>query len=367
MINNWFYPVNTRDLTGFKNLKTFQFGKKINIHKGEDLDLTDTTIALLGIGDEAPNKIREALYSLSFPFKKLNIVDLGNARNHENTFLIPILKELMESKIFPIVIGEGVDHIFAQYHAYRFRNQLINMVMVDENIDYCNPRSKDQTYLNKIIDNRRSHLFHFTHIGHQSHFFSPDIQNSLEKKNFEFIRLGRLKNQIEMAEPVIRDADMFSFNLNALRGGECPGVVSPSPSGLFTEEACQLARYAGMSEKLTSAGVFGFNPDNDINQQSAKIAAQIIWYTIDGFYNRKNDYPFSMNGLVEYIVDSKKNNYALTFWKSEKTGRWWIQIPIKTRKKLKRHQLIPCTYQDYLKATQEEIPERLMNAFKRFS
>jgi len=241
------------------------------------------------------------------------------------------------------------------------------MTMIDENIDYLNPRNKDQTYLNKIIDNRRPHLFHFSHLGHQTHFISPDIIKSLEKKNFEFVRLGRLRKNIEIAEPIIRDADLFSFNLNAIKGADCPGVNSPSPSGLFSEEACQLARYAGMSEKLTSAGFYGFKSENDINRQSAKVASQLIWYTIDGFYNRKNDYPFSMDGLMEYIVDSKKNSFSLTFWKSEKTGRWWIQIPIKTRKKLKRHQLIPCTYQDYLKSTQEEIPERLVSAFKRFS
>ena len=63
----------------------------------------------------------------------------------------------------------------------------------------------------------------------------------------------------------------------------------------------------------------------------------------------------------------KKTDYSLTFWKSEKTGRWWMQVPIKTKKKLDRHKLIPCSYLDYQMACREELAERLLNAFRRFS
>ena len=90
-------------------------------------------------------------------------------------------------------------------------------------------------------------------------------------------------------------------------------------------------------------------------------------FCIDGFYNRKNDYPKSTDGLIEYIVDTKNTAYSFTFWKSEKTGRWWLQVPIKTKKKLDRHKLIPCSYLDYQMACREELSERLLNAFRRFS
>jgi len=79
MINNWFFPIDTKELSNFQSLQNHQFGKKIKIHKkGNEIDLSTTQIALIGIGKDTPNAIRKALYSLSFPFKKLNIVDLGN-------------------------------------------------------------------------------------------------------------------------------------------------------------------------------------------------------------------------------------------------------------------------------------------------
>jgi len=367
MIDNWFSPVDTKKLNIFSKLKNHQFGKKITLHDNSSLDLSNTHIAIIGVGNKEANAIREILYSVSFPFKKLNIVDLGNARKTEGTFLTPILKELLQSNIFPIIIGQQDEYALSQFHAYQYRKQLINMVLVDEKINYNNPRNKQQTYLNKIIDSRSSHLFNLSALGYQSHFTSPDVVRVLNKKNYEAVRLGKLKDNIEFAEPIIRDADMMCFNLNSIRYSECPGVISPTPSGFFTEEACQIARYAGICEKISSVGFYGYQSDLDVNQQSAHVVAQLVWYCIDGFYNRKNDYPVSTDGLIEYIVDTKKTAYALTFWKSEKTGRWWMQVPIKTKKKLERHKLIPCSYLDYQMACREELAERLLNAFRRFS
>ena len=367
MINNWFSPVDTKELNNFSKLKNSQFGKKIILHDNSPLDLSNTHVAIIGVGNKEANAIRKILYSTSFPFKKLNIVDLGNARKTEGTFLTPILKELLQSNILPIIIGQEDEYALSQYHAYQYRKQLINMVLVDEKINYNNPRNKHQTYLNKIIDSRTSHLFNLSVLGYQSHFTAPEVFKVLNKNNYEAIRLGKLKNNIEFAEPIIRDADMMCFNLNAIRYSECPGVNNPTPSGFFTEEACQIARYAGICEKISSVGFYGYQSDLDINQQSAHVAAQLVWYCIDGFYHRKNDYPKSTDGLIEYIVDTKNTAYSLTFWKSEKTGRWWMQVPIKTKKKLDRHKLIPCSYLDYQMACREELAERLLNAFRRFS
>lgn len=367
MVHNWLYPTPTKQIDCYNKLKSHHFGKKIKIHKDSSLDLSTSQIALIGVQEKESNAVREILYSSSFPFKKLNIVDLGNTRKEDITFLVPLVKELMDSNILPIIFGGNQNYSLTQYHAYRFKKQIINMAIIDEKINYLNPRSKNQSFLNKIIDSRISHLFNLSILGHQSHFTSQEAIKVFHKNNFEMIRLGKLRGNLEYSEPFIRDADMISFNLNAIRSSECPGVSKPSPSGFFTEEICQLARYAGMSEKLTSIGFYGYELGMDVNQQSAHIVAQLIWYFIDGFFNRKNDYPKSMDGLVEYIVDSKNTDYSLTFWKSEKTGRWWMQVPVKARKKLLRHQLIPCTYHDYQMTCREEIPERLINAFRRFS
>ena len=197
MINNWFSPVDTKELKDFSKLKNYQFGKKIVLHDNSPLDLSNTHVAIIGVGNKEANAIRQILYSTSFPFKNLNIVDLGNARKTEGTFLTPILKELLQSNIFPIIIGQEDEYALSQYHAYQYRKQLINMVLVDEKVNYNNPRNKRQTYLNKIIDSRTSHLFNLSVLGYQSHFTAPEVFKVLNKNNYEAIRLGKLKDNIE--------------------------------------------------------------------------------------------------------------------------------------------------------------------------
>ena len=57
----------------------------------------------------------------------------------------------------------------------------------------------------------------------------------------------------------------------------------------------------------------------------------------------------------------------LLFYKSNKTGRWWIEIPFlsNVNNKLKRRTLLPCTYAEYVSATNQEIPERWYKARRK--
>lgn len=366
MLENWLKPLPKVAKEG--TYKNYQLGSRIERYEGDFPDLKATKIALIGIGEKNAQAVRDCLYNLSFPFSGLHITDLGNLRKEEVSFIIPVIKELVESKICPILIGSNNTHIVAQYQAYQTIQSLTNLIAIDEQISY-DPDKKDKLhyYLNPIIHNRKSQLFHLGVIGYQGHFANPETVKVFERRNFEHVRLGKVRRDINEIEPIIRDADLIAFNINVLKQAEAPAQLQPTPSGLLTEEACQLARYAGMSDKLTSIGFYGYLQALDQNQQSAQVLAQLIWYFLDGFYHRKQDYPVSTHGLIEYIVNFKKHDYQLTFWKSNKSSRWWMQVPVKTKKKHQRHRLIPCSYRDYQFACKEDLPQRLWNAFKRFS
>lgn len=57
----------------------------------------------------------------------------------------------------------------------------------------------------------------------------------------------------------------------------------------------------------------------------------------------------------------------LQFFRSNKTDRWWIEIPmtINLDNKLHRLALLPCTHQDYLDACNDIVPERWWRAYKK--
>jgi formiminoglutamase len=364
MLHNWLQPLSPLSTPYPDDC----LGSTIQRYEGTIPTLKKGTIAIMGLGNEQADVIRQSLYALKSPFDGVTITDLGNARKQESIFLIPLIKELLESEVMPILIGSQPVQALAQYKAYQELQYLINLVVVDEQVPYHSAtRNTNVYFLQEIIDSPRSSLFHLSFIGGQAHYVGPATLQALTKRHFDYVRLGKARADLPDLEPIIRDGDLLSFNLSAIKGMEALGQVRPSPNGFSSDEACQIARYAGMSDKLKSFGIYGFEPKMDFMEQTAQLVAQMIWYFIDGYHQRKGDFPATMEGLAEYIVDFKDHDYQITFWRSERSSRWWMQVPVKTHHQLQRHRLVPCSYNDYLEACQGKLPERLLQALERFN
>ncbi len=367
MIDNWFKPLSEKDTPGFAALKPYSFGRQASLHRDKVPDLTDTRVALIGIGDRECRALRKQLYQLSFPFGKHGVADLGNARRKNPSFLIPAIKELLESDILPVVFGQDPGSTLAQAKAFLGLKSHLSLVLADEKPPLSpDGKTNADNYLDPLLHGQLGHLFHLGLLGIQGHFTDPSVFRYVEEQNFDMIRLGQARDEMETLEPIVRDADLFSFNLSCIKEVEAPEVKDPSPSGFTTEEACRLCRYAGMSDKLRSFGLFGYTPQGRGDGRTARVSAQLVWYFLDGFFSRKNDFPASMDGLVEYIVDVPSAGHQIVFWKSKKSGRWWMQVPVRVKDGQERHRLVPCTLQDYQTACQDDLPMRLMQAFNRF-
>ncbi|HHM21287.1 MAG TPA: hypothetical protein ENJ20_04610 [Bacteroidetes bacterium] len=364
MLDNWLKPLRG-DLFG-NQIDKSRLGDNLLAYVDKFPNLKKAKVAIVGIGETEADEVRKHLYKMTFPFSKTIIADLGNVRKEENAFITQCIRELLEGNICPVLIGYDGRFTQAQFMAHHASQPSVSLVEVKERIAYHPEKSESEGYyLNPLLDGP-NRLFHFTTIGSQSHFVEDSVYRFLEECNFDYVRLGKAKADLPAVEPYIRNGDMLSFHISALKACDAPATTHPSPSGFFSEEACQISRYAGMNDKLTSAGFYGFQPQLDKNGLTAKTVAQLIWYFLDGFDNRQKDFPASMDQLVEYIIDLKDHDQTLTFWKSNKTGRWWLQVPAKTKNKLQRHHLIPCSYDDYAEASKGNLPDRLINALRRF-
>lgn len=360
MLQNWLKPPSASFLSKIKHLPENALGNRLLRQHDDTLpDLKKVKVALLGIDEKSANAVREQLYEMAWAFPENSIADLGNLRKAEPTLLIQVIYELLSGKVVPVILGQSDDLARAQFLAYQEAKALVNLAVIDQ-------RLQEDVYAPILQPRRHPMLLHFSLIGHQMHQMPPAWNAFLQQHNFDTARLGRSRTAMEETEPLLRDADLLAFHLGAIRQSEAPATTHPSPSGYFTEEACQLCRYAGMSDKLTSFGLYGWSPDRDRDAQTARIAGQMVWYFLEGFFARKGDYPVSTAGLTEYVVDFRKLNFQITFWKSGKTGRWWMQVPSGSKRKHERHRLVPCSYQDYQLACRDELPERLMQALSRF-
>lgn len=359
MLENWLRPLSKELMTFRDQLPEESFGRKIRVWEEDLSDIPEGSLVLLGIQEPASELVRKELYTLSPAPEGSPIIDLGNVRKEDPSFLIPLLQELFESKVCTLMLSSNPRYLQAQFQAQLNLQRPVSVGVIDEQI-------AAEGYLKGILEKPHPDLFHFSLLGLQSHLTRPSDLKELEKRQFELLRLGALRSDMTQAEPYLRDADLVGFLLSAIRQSEAPGVSLATPSGLFAEEACQLARYAGMSDKLRAFGIYGLRPDLDRRRQTAQLGAHLIWYFADGFCNRKQDFPISTDGLVEYIVEYKTLDLHLTFWKSSKSGRWWLQVPEAPRQEMQRHWLIPCSYSDYTQACNGELPTRLVNALKRF-
>jgi hypothetical protein len=206
-------------------------------------------------------------------------------------------------------------------------------------------------------------LFSSTHLAYQSFLVDPSLVTALEKLYFEHVRLGQLRDNFKEMEPLIRDADLISFDLSAIQSSVVPGAVDAQPFGLSGEEASQICWFAGSNEKLSSFGVYGYDPYyDDTYNKTAQVAAVMIWYFIEGFYSRKDTLSFKSAAYLKYTVsmDSKPN--TLVFYKSKRSGKWWMEIPYNDASRFERVSIVPCSYSDYQQAQQGEIPERWVTA-----
>lgn len=368
-------------------------GKAVQLHDEAHgfPDLTNVHIAIFGVHEDrgalsnggcalAPDHVRTCLYQLfKGPFK-LRIADLGNIRKGNqlsDTYYAvrTVVTALIKNGITPVIIGGSQDITYANYLAYEALGQIINMVAVDASFDIgINKADKinHQNFLSHILTRSPNYLFNYANIGYQTYLVDQDAIELMNTLNFDAYRLGLIRKELEEAEPVIRNADMLSFDISSIRQSDAPGNAYASPNGFYGEEACQIVRYAGLSDKLSSIGFYNLNPGYDAGNQTAHLLAQMIWYFFDGYYHRKKDLPDRQtketSDYLKYVVSVKDFQQTIVFYKSKKSDRWWMEVPYPSglHQKYERQFLVSCSYKDYIAACQNEMPDKWWQVYHKF-
>jgi hypothetical protein len=372
-------PLDNEIIQFVEEVSSQQLGSKVVFHTAQDFpDLNKIKIAVIGVLENRGNKnqteevdlshIRKELYGL-FPGNwDASIADLGNilaGNSATDTYfaLKKVVSNLIKKKIIPIVIGGSQDLTYALYRGYDDLEQMVNLVSIDNKFDFGkeNEVVSSNSYLTKIIVEEPNNLFNFSNIGFQTYYNSQEEIDLIDKLFFEAYRLGDVSNNIAIAEPVFRDADIVSIDLTSIQSSDSGNFTSFRPNGFNGKEICALSRYSGISDKVSLLGIFNHNN----SKEESVLIAQIIWYFIEGFHYRSNEYPFgSKENYIKYIIPLEEE---LLFYKSNKTDRWWIEIPFISNgnNKLKKSTLLPCSYDEYLAACNQEIPERWWKAQRK--
>ena len=330
-------------------------------YRGSDIDNTVSS-----------SHFREAFYKLHNEQDwKTPIYDLGDilpGNTLEDTYfaVAKVVAELVKNKIIPIVIGGSQDLTVAMYNGYESLEQLVNICSIDHSLDLGSPNEEISAngFLSQILLKRPCYLFNHSNIGLQIPYASAKEFDLFEKLYFDICRLGEFNQDFTKAEPHIRNADIINIDYQSIKASETLNL-NGIPNGFYAEQICQIARYAGISDKVTSFGVFNFE---SVNGMSDKLLAEIIWYFIQGTMSRKGDFPIgSKSEYTRFTVFLEESGREIVFFKSNKSARWWMEVPYPPQSgtKYERHHMVPCNKLDYDNAMNNEMPDLWWKTYQK--
>lgn len=365
-------PVNLYELSHDEGFKDTQLGKHILINDEYFPELDTADLVIVGFGESrgsmpttninaSPNAIRKEFYSLFHWHNEVQLADIGNVKpgatlQDSYAALKSVVNELIHHNKRVVILGGSHDLTMAQYKAYADMEQIIEATCVDSRIDLdMDSILPADNFLMEMLTGEPNFIRHYNHIGFQSYFVHPKMLETIDRLRFDCFRVGRVKEKMEEMEPVIRNSHLFSFDIAAIQNSHAP-ANRLTPNGFNGEEACMLMQYAGMSQLVSSIGIYGYAAPHDVHCLTAKQIAHMLWYLMDGVHK----------GKMEAELEEKDNfnEYRLafaeietTFLQSKKTGRWWMEVP--------NGKMIACSHIDYLTASLNDIPERWLRAAER--
>ena len=308
---------------------------------------------------KAPFEIRKHLYQLSSLEASISIIDLGNlkpGKSDQDLYfaLRDVTDYLREAGVISVILGGGQDISIGIARAFQSVNEF-TLTIADARVDIKSQReaSDSSNFITRILRENPT-LFHLQMIGVQKHYIAPAVFDFLKQNTFDYLQLGTFRDEPASIEPLLRNTHFLSFDISSIKKSDAEGHFNPSPNGFYAEEACLIARYAGLSNRLMAFGLFEVNPALDKTGITSELAAQITWYFIEGSaHRRKEDPSKSKDPFTQYNVEVEGHGETMVFYHQHITNRWWVEIFPEEGKSW----IIACKENDYKQSIGKEIPE----------
>lgn len=371
-LSDFLTPVSLSELNDDQGYYDGQLAKHIQVFEEAFPDVESADIVILGVAENrgaadmhrftnAANIIRKHFYRLHYWHTNTQLCDIGNVKigatlADSYAAVKSELAELLKQNKTVVLLGGSHDITLAQYQAYRYLGRETEVTCIDAKIDLSVEHpAPARNFLMELLTGEPNYVAHYNHIGFQSYFVHPRMLETIDKLRFDCYRVGRVQEFLEDMEPILRNTHMLSLDISAIKNSDAP-ANKKCPNGLTGVEACTLARYAGMSKQLSSFGIYGYNPEEDVDELTARQISQVLWYFVDGKNKSKEEAPLSdRNAYNEY--HTVFGEIETLFLQNKRTQRWWMQMPDK--------KFIACSHGDFMKASHGDIPERWLRVQER--
>ncbi|MEZ8305298.1 formimidoylglutamase [Vibrio splendidus] len=283
-------------------------------------ELTDGAIALVGFASDvgvarnkgrvgakqAPNLIRQALANMAW-HSDAHIADLGDIECNDGQLEVSqkqcasvIANALSTNKV--ITLGGGHEVAWASFqglaeHLNKIQSEhkpKIGIVNFDAHFDLrefesniTDVKPSSGTPFNQISDYCHTHQwpFHYACLGVSAASNTKALFNKADQLGvwYEHDRNMTQVNQVAQLvklQKFIAECDYLylTIDLDVFPAATAPGVSAPAARGVSYEALAPfLEQIFKHSEKLIIADIAEYNPDYDIDSQTARLAARLCW------------------------------------------------------------------------------------------
>lgn len=257
---------------------------------------------------QGPNVIRNALANLAW-HADYDLLDAGNIvaatslSDSQHQYTQQIAKNLDEHS-FVIGLGGGHEIAWGSYqglvqHLRSGSNKKIGIVNFDAHFDLRNPAQKTSsgTPFRQIAEfcQTNSQPFHYACLGVAESSNTTALFNYAKQTNTRYLLDIDCNTNAakQLLEPMLKQVDELYVTvcLDAFAANVAPGVSAPSALGISVEFVIQMLRWIAQSQAAFHynwrlADIAEMNPNYDIDNRTAKLAARLVYEVVGGKFSK---------------------------------------------------------------------------------
>ncbi len=292
-----------------ENERFFQLTQCIDLNKQALKDYGDNGIAIIGFASDegvkrnlgrsgaskGPDTIRHFLAALP-AHKPMSIIDVGTVHcvNGELELaqknLALIVEYCLENNYTPLVFGGGHEVAWGHYLGLKSSFPEVSVINFDAHFDLrgSDKPSSGTPFKQIALDKKSDGLpFPYCVLGIQPSANTQSLFTSAKELNTQYLLAQEMSVEKKAWQKAFLD-DFLSQSqqiyltlcLDVFSASVAPGVSAPQPAGLSPNQVFPLLNYIFETGKVVSVDIAELNPRYDIDNHTARLAAQLAFEVI---------------------------------------------------------------------------------------
>lgn len=247
---------------------------------------------------KAPDLIRKNMSNFPVFNSRFSLKDFGNIHfdneDLEKTQIVLAEKvaQVLAKQGKSVVLGGGHEVTFAHYSGIRkaFPNQKIGIINFDAHFDNRQPENDLATSGTGFWQIAQQSEIHSLHIGIQKNSNTKHLFDTADQLGMKYILADEIYSQsipnlMFTINAFLDEADVVYVTvcMDVFNAAIAPGVSAPAYNGIFADHSfMQIFRHILSQPKTKALDVAEVNPDFDIQERTARLAASLVneWFMI---------------------------------------------------------------------------------------